>query len=295
MEITNLLYLKYFYDAVRLKSISKSASSNHVTQSAVSQGIVKLERIIGHPLLVHRPKIFQVTPKGFLLFERARTIFKHFDDLTDEMTEKDDERRGAVRFSCLHSLALSTLSPVLKTFQDAYPQVCLELHLGHKTKAKDLLRTGEIDFGMVIDPEDIDEFEKELLYTGLYRLYVGTSVKPHQYKNLGFLLSEEGRPTTFLREEYANHFGKPIQTKIQIESWEMLAQLAEEGAGIVYLPDYVAASHRFSLREYKLALPPLNYYVYAISHKGVPQTRLSQRLISLVKSSHKPNVRNCSA
>lgn len=39
----NLTYLKYFFDAVELGSLTASAKANFVTQSAISQGIIKLE------------------------------------------------------------------------------------------------------------------------------------------------------------------------------------------------------------------------------------------------------------
>jgi len=47
MSSFNLQHLKYFYDTIRLKGVSQAALENHVSQSAVSQGIAKLEICLG--------------------------------------------------------------------------------------------------------------------------------------------------------------------------------------------------------------------------------------------------------
>ena len=61
MEIPpiNLIYLKYFCDAVRLKSISQAAKANFVTQSAVSPSNHKTRTLLQKR--AHRTQAKQVS------------------------------------------------------------------------------------------------------------------------------------------------------------------------------------------------------------------------------------------
>ena len=72
----NLTHLKYFLDAVKQGSITASAKINHVSQSAISQGITRLEERFGCHLLAHQPKRFKVTDEGLKLFENSKRFFR---------------------------------------------------------------------------------------------------------------------------------------------------------------------------------------------------------------------------
>jgi DNA-binding transcriptional LysR family regulator len=57
----NLIYLKYFCNAVRQGSISASARENFVSQSAISHGIGQLEKSLGKELMTHQTNRFKPT------------------------------------------------------------------------------------------------------------------------------------------------------------------------------------------------------------------------------------------
>lgn len=57
----NLNNLRYFYDAAEAEGISEAARRNFVTQSAVSQGIQKLEMALGISLITHQRNCFKLT------------------------------------------------------------------------------------------------------------------------------------------------------------------------------------------------------------------------------------------
>ncbi len=64
----NLIYLKYFCDAVKHGSVSGSARENFVSQSAISQGIIQLEKSLGKELMTHQANRFKPTRRrGFSL------------------------------------------------------------------------------------------------------------------------------------------------------------------------------------------------------------------------------------
>lgn len=74
----NLFHLKYFLDAVKHGSISASDETNHISQSAISQAIAKLEEGLGCSLLIHQPKQFKITDEGKSSLIVLKKFFKLF-------------------------------------------------------------------------------------------------------------------------------------------------------------------------------------------------------------------------
>ena len=77
----NLIYLKYFCDAVKHGSITSSAKQNFVSQSAISQGIANLEKLLDVELITHQANRFKPTHEGELIFERAKKVFHTLSEL----------------------------------------------------------------------------------------------------------------------------------------------------------------------------------------------------------------------
>lgn len=75
----NLNNLKNFYDAVECHSISDTAKKNFITQSAVSQGILKLERALQVDLITHQRNCFKLTVEGEQIYELTQALFGTLD------------------------------------------------------------------------------------------------------------------------------------------------------------------------------------------------------------------------
>jgi LysR family transcriptional regulator, transcriptional activator of the cysJI operon len=105
----NLIFLKYFHDTVKSKSVTQAARENHVTQSAISQGISQLERILAVNLLTHKRNSIKVTYEGEVVFEWSRTVFRQVEDLKFRLKTNQNEYIGQLSFACSHSLGLSIL------------------------------------------------------------------------------------------------------------------------------------------------------------------------------------------
>ena len=77
-QLPNIHFLKYFYSAGKHLSMSKAAAENFVTQSAISQGIHKLELELGIQLISSRKNKLELTSDGELLLDKCENIFSLF-------------------------------------------------------------------------------------------------------------------------------------------------------------------------------------------------------------------------
>jgi len=77
-DLPNIRHMLLFYYAQSTGSISKAADKMFLTQPAASQGIAKLEKHLGVPLLVRQGKRMSATDQGEIFANRAE---RAFDDL----------------------------------------------------------------------------------------------------------------------------------------------------------------------------------------------------------------------
>src|SRR5690242_11017059 len=97
--LMNLVYLKYFLDAARTGSISQSAKENFVSQSAISQGIHKLEKELEKELVVHRQNRFRITPEGEIVLQMGLEVFERVEELQTALKAEKDEVAGRIEFA----------------------------------------------------------------------------------------------------------------------------------------------------------------------------------------------------
>ncbi len=271
----NLTYLKYFCDAVKIGSISAAAKLNYVSQSAVSQGINKLEERLKCTLISHQPNRFKVTEDGKQLFARAKEIFKAIQSTEDFLTEDC----GRITFGCTHSFALSCLPQYLKLANKHLPNLRINFRLGHYFNIKDWIKKGTIDFGILIDNDDLSSFEQYPLHQGTYRLYASKEAKDPAM--LPFLLdSEERIETNLLKSAYREQHGKELPVLMEVSSWSIIAKLVEEGLGIGLCPDYIAHENRKLIPVFE-KLNPMKYTLYALVEKNTAPSVHAVKFIEL--------------
>ena len=262
----NFIYLKYFCDAVKLGGVSAAAKANFVTQSAISQGIAKLEKSLGVPLLAHHPNRFRLTPVGEMAFQRALEILRQVAEFSGSFGENN---LGNLEFACTYSFAVAVIPQFLKRFKAAYPHVKVNFFLGKKADIKQMLKTGAIDFGMGPDEGDLEELAKQDIYKGNFGLYISSLIKKKDQKNLGFILAEpDCYETAFFKEAFYKKYGREPQILLKVNSWEVIANLVSAGLGIGYFPDYITLSKKGSLRPLDLGLDSFDYRICAFSPNG---------------------------
>lgn len=281
----NLLGLKYFCDAVKLGSVSASARANFVTQSAVSQAITKLEKALGTALVAHHPNRFRLTPEGESAFKQALDILQRAAEFKGTFTQNEQRIIGNLEFACTYSFVLAVLTPYLKKFREDYPHVKVNFGLGKNGEIKQLLKSGAIDFGILPDEGDLDEFHKRDIYSGKFNLYVSQKIPPNQYHRLGIIFAPAKRSETLtaikaVKNGYVKKFGKEPEVIMEIGSWEVIVNLVADGMGIGYFPDFFGRTKASNLKIIDLDIVHLPYCMSAISPLGMKLRRASEIFLS---------------
>jgi len=113
--------LRAFEAAARHLSFTRAADELHVTQTAISHQIRRLEEQIGIPLFVRRNRALELTREAQDYLPAVRTAFDDLRRATARLRRPD--REGILTVSTTASLAAKWLVTRVAAFQDANPGI----------------------------------------------------------------------------------------------------------------------------------------------------------------------------
>jgi DNA-binding transcriptional LysR family regulator len=132
----------------RTRSFGRAARALGYTQSAVSQQIAQLERIVGQRLF-HRPggpRRVEPTEAGVLLLGHADAIVARLDAARADMAALAAGAAGTLRVGIYQSVGARLLPALVRRFREQWPLVGVRVR--EESSAADLLRLlehGELD------------------------------------------------------------------------------------------------------------------------------------------------------
>lgn len=111
VAVFNFHHLHYFWAVAHEENLTRAAERLHVSQSAVSMQIQKLEDELGHALFERRGKRLVLTEAGRIALDHADAIFAHGRELESALGGKDRARQV---------LRVGSLATLSRNFQLAF-------------------------------------------------------------------------------------------------------------------------------------------------------------------------------
>jgi DNA-binding transcriptional LysR family regulator len=132
-------------------SFSAAAEALSFTQSAVSQQIAALEREAGATLV-------QRSARGVRLTEAGEAVVRHTEAIMARLAEAEAEleaiaglRGGRLRTAAFESAGATLMPLAIAAFRQKHPAVELSMSLSEPEDCVPLLRSGELDLGIVFE------------------------------------------------------------------------------------------------------------------------------------------------
>jgi len=164
MNVT-LRQLRVFIEVARRHSFSRAGDEIGLTQSAVSRCVRELETEIGVKLIDRTTREVQLTDVGANLVATLTRLLTDLDDALREVREIGEQRRGRVVVAASPTVACRLMPPVVAACGRQFPYVTLGLRDDVQSDVVRKIRSGEVDFGVIIGPFSDDDLETEVLMT----------------------------------------------------------------------------------------------------------------------------------
>jgi DNA-binding transcriptional LysR family regulator len=146
--------LRTFVAVADTGSFTRAAQRQHLTQSAVSHQIRRLEEQVGRRLLSRTTRRLTVTEDGEELLRHAQRILLSFDTLARRF--RPSPLSGTVRFGAPENFMGDRLPRLLFRFARDFPAVRLDASISANLDLPALIRTGDLDVAVVISLFDPD-------------------------------------------------------------------------------------------------------------------------------------------
>ncbi|MFI6873239.1 LysR substrate-binding domain-containing protein [Streptomyces sp. NPDC050400] len=147
----NLERLRVLDALARYGSVSGAADALHVTTSAVSQQMTKLEREVAQQLLAKHGRGVRLTDAGRLLAEHAARILSQVELAQSDLEAQRGQVVGELRISAFPTAARGLFPAALSGLRDEHPQLRVRSQeLEPEAGVAGVLR-GDLDMAVVLD------------------------------------------------------------------------------------------------------------------------------------------------
>lgn len=241
--------LRAFVAVAGSLNFSRAAESLGVSSSALSQMVRALEERVGVSLFNRTTRSVSLTEAGAKLFERVQPAV---EELAGALGETRAHPAGTVRMHCFRAAADLYLTPILRAFSDAYPQVVLDVTLDDAVV--NIVAEGydvAIRLGEVIDKDLIAvKLGPDLRQTAVaspdYLARHGTPAHPRDllaHRCIGWRWPGQKTPYKWEFMENGKWFEVAIDGPLISNMKDFGVQAAVDGVGVAFASQQLIAPH----------------------------------------------------
>ena len=139
----NLSYLRTLIAIDETGSFGAASEVVGRTQSAVTQQMQSLERIIGKPLFVTKGRRRELTEAGQTLLRRSRDILALCEQVV--CASESSQQTGVVRLGAPLEIANDLLPGILSVFAKGWPSICVSLTIDRSKNLMQMLGENLLD------------------------------------------------------------------------------------------------------------------------------------------------------
>ena len=161
--------LRLFLHLARTLRFLQTSRECHISPSALSRAIQRLERDVGCRLFERDRRTVRLTPEGTRFVEHARDAVERWDAVTRELRGRATALEGTIAIFASVTACQSFLPGMLSGFRQRFPDIHIRLETGYAADALEMLAEGRVDVTVAALPDRIPAplIARVLLHTPL--------------------------------------------------------------------------------------------------------------------------------
>ena len=286
--------LRLYCDVVRLRSFSRGATQNFVSQSAASQAIQQLEAELGVALLDRTKRPFVVTQEGRVFYDACRDLLESWDKAKAGVAAVKARVDGTVRVAAIYSVGLHDVSRHMQRFMSRYPEARVQLECLHPHKVVEAVLGGEADIGIMSYPPSArglavlplrEEPMAVVCHPG-HRLARRALAQPADLNGEPFVAFDAGLGIRRAIDRALRARNVRLNIAMAFDNIETIKQAIIIAAGIGILPRHTVQKEVGvrTLAAVPLAMPELVRPIGIIHRKRKPLTPAASRFVELLRA-----------
>ena len=143
-----LRQIEYFQAVVEAKNFYEAGEKCHVSQSAISQQIKKLEDELGVQLLERHNRSFSLTPAGEHFYRKSLVISHDIEQMLRETKRIDKKDAELLHLGCYKGYHGNEFSEAIALFSEQYPTVEIKITTGSHDELYRGMELGKLDLAL---------------------------------------------------------------------------------------------------------------------------------------------------
>jgi LysR family carnitine catabolism transcriptional activator len=231
-------------------SFRRTAAQVHLSQSAVSGVVARLEESLGTRLFDRTTRSVHLTAAGQVFMEQAKLLNAQTHEAVQRVLHITQIQSGKVSLAALPSLAATVVPRVMARFAEQHPEIALQLHDTLSGPAFDLVRAGTVDFALTAANPDYADLDYTPLSADGFVLLIPLNHRLAKGKTpLNWLqvaeLTHISMPLPASVRQYANaafiEHRIAFQPRYEVEHIATIHAMVRAGLGVAALPELAAA------------------------------------------------------
>ncbi|PSF05812.1 LysR family transcriptional regulator [Marinobacter fuscus] len=253
----------------RQGSLTAAAEQLHLTQSALSHAIRKLEQQLGTPVWLREGRQLRLTQAGHQLLALANRLLPQFEHAEMQIHQIAQGQRGSLRIGMECHPCYQWLLKVVGPYLQQWPDVDVDVKQEFQFGGMGALFGHDIDLLVTPDPlhkpgvrfEPVFDYEQVLVVPEQHPLAEQEWVRPEQLETETLITY----PVAVERLDIFTRFFLPAHTAPArhktIETTDIMLQMVAAGRGVTALP-------RWLVHEYAQKLP---IRALSLGEQGMPK------------------------
>jgi len=251
---------------------ARSAQALHMSPSALTRAIQRLEEQLGQPLFQRSKRRVALTRAGEIFRDHARAQLAMHARLMEALATESLAPSGELRIACTVTACHSVLPKLLARCRDRYPGIHLQLSTSDAARCLQALENDEVDLAVVPEP---DRPAAELRFVRLAHTelsFIAPASEPEMarrarlggghWNGLPVILPRRGLERARI-DAWLQQQGARPEVYAEVDGNEAILAMVALGCGVGVVPELVRRDSplRGRIEPVDIKRPPRGYHV----------------------------------
>lgn len=285
--------LETFLVLAETGSFRRTATLVHLSQSAVSGVIARLEEALATRLFDRTTRSVHLTAAGQVFVAQAQLITAQTQEAIQRVQHITQLQSGSVSLAALPSLAATVVPKAMARFAAQHPHIALQLHDTLSGPAFDLVRAGTVDFALTAANPDYADLDYTPLSADSFVLLMP----------LGHALAQGRQALQWLDTAELTHISMPLPASVrqyanaafmthriafkphyEVEHIATIHAMVKAGLGVAALPELAAAFvQQGGVATRRLSAPNIERPIGVVTRHHRSLSHAAQEMVRLLR------------
>ena len=284
--------IQAFVSVAELGGFSKAAQQLHVTQTALTRRIQKLEAYLGLRLLDRTTRSVALTAVGREFLPKARSIVGEMNAAVGQLKEMARTSSGSFTLACMSTMSARLLPVLIRMYADLHPDNRIRLLDMTSSDVREAVLDREAELGIAIHGDVHPELNEHFLFDDALVFCCHEShpfaARPRlnwkDLKGADLIMVRGFTATRLLIEYHLLRHGVRASSAYEVQYHSTAVNLVEAGVGCAVLPwSALGPEGRSPIRRIELVGPKVHRRVMLFTRKNVSLSPSAQAFFDVVK------------